>query len=56
MPSVHVPVTLAALGGSVGFDTLDDTRDLPIAVGTAAGDRDHPQGPGRAQAAGPRPG
>ena len=35
--AVHVPVTLAALGGSVGFDTLDDTRDLPIAAGTQAG-------------------
>ncbi len=35
--AVHVPVTLAALGGSVGFDTLDDSRDLPIAVGTQSG-------------------
>ena len=25
------------MGGSVGFDTLDDTRDLSIAVGTQSG-------------------
>jgi len=35
--SVHVPVTLAALGGSVGFDTLDDTRELTIPTGTPTG-------------------
>ena len=35
--SVHVPLTLAALGGSVGFDTLDDARDLSIAAGTHTG-------------------
>ena len=23
--AVHVPMTMAALGGSIGFDTLDDT-------------------------------
>ncbi len=34
---VHVPVTLAALGGSIGFDTLDDSRDLAIAAGTQSG-------------------
>jgi molecular chaperone DnaJ len=35
--TVHVPMALAALGGSVPFDTLDDTRDLAIAVGTQSG-------------------
>ena len=35
--TVHVPVAVAALGGSVPFDTLDDRRDLPIAVGTQSG-------------------
>ena len=30
-------MALAALGGSVPFDTLDDTRDLPIADGTQSG-------------------
>ena len=35
--SVHVPMTLAALGGSTGFDTLDDQRDLSIAAGTHTG-------------------
>ena len=35
--AVHVPVTLAALGGSVPFDTLDDARDLAIAAGTQSG-------------------
>ncbi len=35
--TVHVPVTLAALGGSIPFDTLDDTRELTIAVGTQSG-------------------
>ena len=35
--TVHVPVALAALGGSIPFDTLDDTRDLTIAVGTQSG-------------------
>ena len=35
--SVHVPVTLASLGGSVTFDTLDDARELAIAAGTQTG-------------------
>ena len=35
--SVRVPVALAALGGSVAFETLEDTRDLPIAAGTQSG-------------------
>jgi molecular chaperone DnaJ len=35
--TVHVPVTLAALGGSIPFDTLDDTRDLAVAAGTQSG-------------------
>jgi molecular chaperone DnaJ len=35
--TVHVPVALAALGGSVPFDTLDDSRDLAIAGGTQSG-------------------
>jgi molecular chaperone DnaJ len=35
--SVRVPMTLAALGGSVAFETLEDTRDLPIAAGTQPG-------------------
>jgi molecular chaperone DnaJ len=36
--AVHIPVTMAALGGSVAFDTLDDTRDLAIAAGTHTGE------------------
>ena len=35
--AVHVPVTLAALGGSIFFDTLDDARELTIAAGTQSG-------------------
>jgi len=35
--TVHVPMALAALGGSVPFDTLDDSRDLAIAAGTQSG-------------------
>ena len=35
--TVHVPMTLAALGGSVPFATLDDTRELGIAPGTPSG-------------------
>ncbi len=35
--SVHVPVSLAALGGSVQLETLDDTRELSIAAGTQSG-------------------
>ncbi len=35
--SVHVPLTVAALGGSVTFDTLDDARELAIAAGTQTG-------------------
>ena len=35
--TLHVPVVVAALGGSVPFDTLDDQRDLSIAVGTQSG-------------------
>ena len=35
--TVHVPMALAALGGSVPFDTLDDTRELAIAAGTQTG-------------------
>jgi len=35
--SVNVPVTLAALGGSVSFDTLDDARELTIDAGTQSG-------------------
>jgi len=35
--SVHVPLTLAALGGSLTFDTLDDSRALAIAPGTQSG-------------------
>jgi molecular chaperone DnaJ len=34
---VHVPMTMAALGGSIGFSTLDDTRDLAIEAGTDTG-------------------
>ena len=37
--SVHVPLTVAALGGSVTFDTLDDARELAIAAGTQTGER-----------------
>jgi molecular chaperone DnaJ len=35
--TAHVPMTVAALGGSVPFDTLDDTRQLAIALGTQSG-------------------
>ena len=35
--TLHVPVTVAALGGTVPFDTLDDRRDLPVASGTQSG-------------------
>ena len=35
--TVHVPMALASLGGSVPFDTLDDQRDLSIAEGTQSG-------------------
>jgi molecular chaperone DnaJ len=35
--TVHVPMTLAALGGSVPFDTLDDARELAIATATQTG-------------------
>jgi molecular chaperone DnaJ len=35
--TVNVPMALAALGGSVPFDTLDDSRDLAIAAGTQSG-------------------
>ncbi len=35
--TVNVPVALAALGGSVPFDTLDDSRDVTIAEGTQSG-------------------
>ncbi len=35
--AAHVPVTLAALGGSVTFDTLDDARELAITAGTQSG-------------------
>ena len=34
---VHVPVTMAALGGTIGFETLDGDRDLTIAPGTQTG-------------------
>ncbi len=34
---VHIPVTMAALGGTIGFETLEDVRDLAIAVGTQSG-------------------
>jgi molecular chaperone DnaJ len=30
-------MAMAALGGSIGFDTLDDRRDLAIAAGTQSG-------------------
>ncbi len=35
--AANVPMTLAALGGSITFDTLDDARELPIAAGTQSG-------------------
>jgi molecular chaperone DnaJ len=35
--TVHVPMALAALGGSVPFETLDDERDLAVAAGTQSG-------------------
>ena len=33
---VHVPMAMAASGASIGFDTLDDARDLAIAPGPRA--------------------
>jgi molecular chaperone DnaJ len=33
----HIPVSLAALGGSVAFETMDEPRDLAIAAGTQSG-------------------
>ncbi len=33
----HVPVSLAALGGSIAFETVDEPRDLAIAAGTQSG-------------------
>ena len=35
--TVNVPVSLAALGGSIPFDTLDDSRDVTVAEGTQSG-------------------
>jgi molecular chaperone DnaJ len=35
--TIHVPLAMAALGGSIAFDTLDDSRDLAIATGTQNG-------------------
>jgi molecular chaperone DnaJ len=35
--TVHVPMALASLGGSIPFATLDDSRDLAIAEGTQSG-------------------
>ncbi len=35
--TVEVPMTMAALGGSLVFETLDDERDLAIAAGTPSG-------------------
>jgi molecular chaperone DnaJ len=34
---VHLPMTVAALGGTVAFETLDDTQDLAIVAGTQSG-------------------
>ncbi len=34
---VHIPVSLAALGGTVLFETLDERRELAIAPGTQGG-------------------
>jgi molecular chaperone DnaJ len=44
--AVHVPMTMAALGGSVGFATLDDQRDLAVAAGTSTGSVVHLKGLG----------
>lgn len=35
--TLHVPFTVAALGGSVPLATLDDERELPVAAGTQSG-------------------
>ncbi|MHB1517538.1 MAG: molecular chaperone DnaJ [Acidimicrobiales bacterium] len=35
--SVHIPMTLAVIGGSIGFDTLEERRELSIAPGTQGG-------------------
>ncbi len=34
---VQVPMTMAALGGSIPFETLDDARELAIGAGTPSG-------------------
>jgi molecular chaperone DnaJ len=44
--AVHVPMTMAALGGTVGFATLDDQRDLAVAAGTSTGSVVHLKGLG----------
>ena len=35
--AVHVPMTMASLGGTVAFETLDDVRDLSVAAGAGSG-------------------
>ena len=53
--AVHIPLAMAALGGSVAFDTLDDPATCPSPRNPQR--RGHPpEGPGRPQAAGPGPG
>ena len=44
--SVHVAMTQAALGTTIGFDTLDDPRDLTIDPGTQSGAVIHLKGLG----------
>ena len=44
--AVAVPMTMAALGGTTAFDTLDDQRDLSIAPGTPSGAVIHLKGLG----------
>jgi molecular chaperone DnaJ len=44
--ALHIPMTLAALGGTAGFETLDDERDLAIAAGTQSGAVIHLKGLG----------
>lgn len=35
--TLHIPMTLAALGASIGFETLEGTEELAIAGGTQSG-------------------
>ena len=49
---VHVPMTVAALGGKVMVPTLDDEHELEIAPGTQSGHVEHLRGEGMPRLAG----